>query len=409
MASPKIDRLIASRGPALVTHRGGYFFSKEDIVIDFPKDTKKMPSSAFGPLTEINLGVKATTKFAPIGEFEHLGVLWPYAATIPGASIFGDADYPLLIQPLDPDQKQLRFKAAGVSKMPDLNFTATDTLIGDVEFQMIGANNTPVDDPERLFVLEDNDIDPEALPYDPAALIIQAYSNRWLSGGTWLPSYNAVAATGGASAYNANAAAVQAKLRTIAALDDVTVAGTHTDGFTVTDPDDDIDAALFTALLANMPGGTELKATQVSARVVFLQLFPWANFAAREGVKVAFETTLEEDPSDAIGHYDTIFKELSVVATGQPQGVTEATMLAAAQLQGAGSVRGTRLGIGAHDLDIVGDGVYFRLYAANQRKVGLVYGATNQRVPALEWVASRSIGVGGVLNPLFYIGTAAPA
>jgi hypothetical protein len=411
MASPKIDRLVASRGPAMVTHRGGYFFSKEDIVIDFPFNAKGIPSAAFGQLTKIRQGGMATTKFTPIGEFEHLGVLWPYASTLPGTSIFGDADYPLLIQPLDTTQKQLRFKAAGVSKMPDLNFTANDTLIGDVEFKMVGANGVAIDDPARLFVLEDNAIDPDALPYDPAKLIIQAYSNRWLSGGTWLPSYNAIAATGGASAYNADVAAVQAKLRTIAGgiLDDVTVTGNYTDGFTVTDPDDDINAALFTAALTGMPGGAALKASQVSARVVLLQLFPWANFAAREGMKVAFNMTVEDDKSDAIGPYDSIFKELDVVVTGQPQGVDEATMLAAAMIQGAGSVPGTKLGVGAHDLDIVGDNVFFRLYAANQQKAGLVYGATNQRIPALEWVASRSIAMGGGLNPLFYIGAAAPA
>src|SRR5947209_7447475 len=126
MATQKIDRLVASRGPALLSFNGGFFFSKEDIVVDLSKDTKVLPSSAFGPLTEINLGVKASTKLTPVGEFEYLGVLWPYGATPVGSSIFGNADTPLLIQPIDTTQKQVRFWAAGISKMPDINFTAAD-------------------------------------------------------------------------------------------------------------------------------------------------------------------------------------------------------------------------------------------------------------------------------------------
>lgn len=407
--SSQIDRLIVSRGPAMITHRAGVFFTKEDLVVELNKETKGIPSAAFGELDQINQGVKATAKFRPVGEFEHLAVLFPYGETPTGTSIFGDADYPLLIQPLDDTQDQTTFHAAGISKMPDLFFTATDTLLGDVEFQMVGKNNVAIDNATRLFTQEANAIDLEALPYDPDALLIQAYNNSWLSGGTYLPAYNAVAATGGALAFNANAAAVQAKLRTIVALDDVTVTGDYVNGFTVTDPDDDIDAALFTAVLASMPGGMSLRADQVSARVVFLRLFPWANFQAREGIKVAFSLQLTEDTADAIGHYDTIFSGLTVVATGLPQGVTDVAALAAAAVQGSASVRGRKLSTGGHNLDIFGTDVYFRLYAANIRKAGQVFSATKQRVPDLEWVAARSIGAGGALNPLFYIGAAAPA
>jgi hypothetical protein len=404
-----IDRLVVSRGPAMITHRGGFFFTKEDLVIELNKETKAMPSAAFGPLTEVNQGVKATAKFRPVGEFEHLSVLWPYASTPVGSSIFGDDDYPLLIQPIDDTQQQCRFKAAAVSKMPDLFFTATDTLIGDVEFQMVGANNVAVDNADRLFVFEENAIDPEALPYDPDALLVQAYQNRWLSGGTWLPSYDGNAATGGALDFDDDAATVQAKLRTIAFIDDVVVTGNYTDGFTVTDPDNDIDAADFAAVLTDMPGGMSLRADQVSARVVLLRLFPWANFVAREGMKASFTLKVTEDVSDAIGHYDSAFSELGIVVSGMPQGMSEEAAMAAARVQGALSVRGTRLSTGAHDLDIFGDGVFFRLYGANIRKTGLVYSSTKQRVPSLEWVASRTAASGGGVSPLFYIGTAAPA
>jgi hypothetical protein len=401
MPTQSIDRLVASRGPALVVFNGGSFFSKEDIVVDLSKETKDLPSSAFGSLAKINMGVKATTKFTPVGEFEHLGVLWPYASTPPGTSIFGNADLPLLIQPLDTTQKQVRFWAAGVSKMPDLNFTATDSLIGEVNFKMIGKNNVAVDDAARLFQFEDNAIG--ALPYDPAALIVQPYLITWLSAGTYHPSYNADDTTA-AIAFNADAAAVQVALRTITALAAVTVTGTYTDGFTVTNTAP-LDATLFTSTYSGLPGGTALRADQVSADVVLLRLYPWANFATREGIKVAFNMQIEEDTSDAIGHYDSIFRDLTVTATGIPQGIADVAGLAAAEVQGPASVRGRKVS-SAHNLDINGDGVHFRLYGSGISKAGLVYSSAKQRLPAMEWVASRSIGGGGTINPLFAIATA---
>lgn len=391
----------------MVTHRAGYFFTREDLVVDFSLDTKGIPSAAFGELTQVSQGVKATAKFRPIGEFEHLGVLWPYATTPIGRSIFGDADYPLLIQPLDTTQKQTRFKAAGISKMPDLFFTATDTIIQDCEFQMVGANGVAIDDAARLFVIEANALDLGALPYDPDKLLVQSYAARWLSAGTWHPVYDADDTTA-AIAFNANAAAVQTALRTIAALPAVTVAGNYTDGFTVTHTGA-LDPALFTSTFSGFPGGASLKATAVSANVVLLRLNPWASFQTREGLKVTFGLTVNEDQSDSIGHYDSTFGGLTVSVAGIPQGMTEEQMLAAANVQGPNAVRGRKLSTGAHDLDIFSDGVFFRLYAANIVKAGQVFGPVKQRIAETGWAASRSIGAGGVLNPLFYIGAAAPA
>jgi hypothetical protein len=406
----QIDRLVASRGPALVLFNGGSFFSKADIIVDLTKNTKVLESSAFGPLTEVNQGLVASTKFTPVGEFESLGVLWPYASTPPGTSIFGGGDVPLLIQPLDNTQKQVRFFAAGVSKMPDLNFTATDTLIGEVDFEMIGKNNIPVDDPARLFAFENNAIG--ALPFDPANLIVQSYLISWLSAGTYTLTHGAN--TTAAIAYNANAAAVATALNGLASIiadGGVTVTGDYQAGFTVHWTSIGAMSAITGAVTA-MPGGTAVRVDVVTVgdgthnQVDLIRLYPWANFATRQGIKVTFTMQIDQDVSDAIGHYDSIFRSLSVTATGIPQGVADADALAAAAVQGASGVPGSRLSVNAHNLDILGTGVYFRLYAANIKKSGLVYGSSTQRVPALDWVASRSIGGGGALNPLFAISTA---
>lgn len=417
--SQSIDRLVVSRGPAMITYRGGVFFTKDDLVVDLTKDTKEIPSSAFGKLTDINLGVKASCKFTPVGEFEHLSVLWPYAAAYPGTSIFGDADYPLLIQPLDDGQRQVTFHAAGINKMADLNFTAKDTLIGEVGLQMVGANGVAVDNANRLFTFASNAIDLGALPYDPDALLIQAYSNAWNSTGGFTLTFGAN--TTAEIAFDADAATVQTAFRALASVTALTtpptVTGSQAAGWTITFGNADGNVGQTTAAVSGLPGGSSIAtattvvgSTGVTAEVQTVTLtLPWLVWQARQGVQVSFNMNVTEDETDAIGHYDSIFGGLTVMAKAQPQGMTDEVALAAAAVQGSSSVRGRKLALGAHDLVVTGDGVYFIMYGANIKKAGLVYGASNQRVPEMEWVASRTVDGGGDLNPLFYIGTSAPA
>lgn len=411
--SAQINRLTVSRGPALVVFAGGSFLSRESIVVELSKDTAEIPSDAFGKLTDVNLGIKAACKFRPVGEFEHLSVLWPYAATVPGTSIFGGADAPLVIKPLDTAQDMVTFHAAGVSQMPNLTFTAKDTLIGEVGFQMVGANNVAADDPNRLFTFATNDLG--AVPYDPAGLLIQAYEQRWLSAGTFTLSFGGD--TTSALDYDATANEVQTALNalpSIVAINDVTVTGSLEDGWTITFDSADGNVGAVTGAVAGMPGGSALGisvetpgSTGVS-EVVAVRLEPWARFNARDGATVNFDVQLTEDETDAIGHYDTIFSGLAVTVQAQPQGITQETVLAAARIQGAGAVRGTKFSSGAHDYRITGDGVHFLAYAAQLDGAGLNFSSKDQRIPQLTWRASRSVGAGGALNPLFYIGTAAP-
>lgn len=417
--SHTIDRLLVSRGPAMITHRGGVFFSKGDITAELMKETKEVESSAFGELDQINTGIKATLKFTPVGEFEHLDVLYPYGTTVPGTSIFGDEDHPVLIQPLDDGQRQVTFHAGGVSKMPDLNFTAQDTLMAECELQMVGANGVAVDNANRLFTFAANVIDLAALPYDPDKLIIQAYSNSWTSAGGFTLTFGAN--TTGVIPFAADAATVQAALRALAssiALNvDPTVTGSQAAGWTITFGAADGNVGQVTAAVSGLPGGSSIATTTTTAGVtgvtaevqkVTLTL-PWLSWQAREGVKVAFSLDLGEQKSDAIGHYDTIFKKLTVKATAMPQGMNDEIALLAAELQGARAVVGRKMSTGAHDLIITGDGVYFALYGANIGKSPLTWGSEAQRTGELEWSATRGVLSGGILRPLFYLGDSAPA
>jgi hypothetical protein len=175
-------------------------------------------------------------------------------------------------------------------------------------------------------------------------------------------------------------------LASITAAGGVTVAGSVDDGWTVTFVTNGVRANI-TGAVTGMPAGTTVRQDVLTAgaagaaQVARLRLFPWSSFAAREGVQVKFSTTITEDDSDAIGQYDSVFGGLGVELTAQPQGFDIETMLSAAAVQGAASVRGRKLSSGAHDFIVQGEGVYFAMYGANLKGSGAVFGAINQRVP----------------------------
>lgn len=416
----QINRLVVSRGPALVVFAGGSFLSEGDIVAEMKHDLQPIQSDAYGKLTDVQLGVKPSLKFKPVGEFtdSSLGVLWPYASTVPGRSIFGADDEPLIIKPLDTTQKMIKFWAGAVSKMPDLTFSAKSTLIGDVEFQMVGKNNTVITDAERMFVTLDNDL--AGVPFDPDDLIIQAYTNRWFSAAKFTLTFGAN--TTAPLAWDASAATIQTAFRGLgsvgALITPPTVTGTldSAGGLTITFGNADGNVGQATCTLLNAPGGSLLTPSTTTAGVTgttaevqkIVLTSPWLDFEAREGVKVSFNMQTTDDETDAIGHYDTIFSGLDVSAKIQPQGVALADVLSSGRLQGADSVRGRKLSTNAHALRVTGDGVYFLLYGAQLDGAGFVRSSKNQAVPELTWNASRSVAAGGNVNPLFYIGTGAP-
>ncbi len=134
-----IDRSTIIRGPAIVTFNGGTFYSKDDIKVEMGLETFNIDSSAYGKIDERAKERVAKVSFTPVGEYEHLSVLWPYGASTIGASLFTGTDLPLVIKTLA--GKTITFSAAAVTKMPDVICSAVKTLIGQVEFTCLGHNN----------------------------------------------------------------------------------------------------------------------------------------------------------------------------------------------------------------------------------------------------------------------------
>jgi hypothetical protein len=133
---------------------------------------------------------------------------------------------------------------------------------------------------------------------------------------------------------------------------------------------------------------------------------PWAGIYTKKGVTVDFAMGLEPVEDDASGILTYRFSSLAVTAKAQPMGPDLDALMTALKLQGAGAVRGRSLA--GSDLNIVGTGIYVRLYAAALTGGPAVWSSKNDRIGELTWASTRSF-TAGVANPLFFVGTGAPA
>lgn len=177
-----IARASVLRGPAVAQFGGVTFFSQADIETDLNIETFAPESSAHGALDERVMERQGRVRFTPVGEWESLGVLWPYRAALIGSSIFGAADQALVIHSIA-GQKHTA-PAAAVMSMPEIYFGSRKTSIGQVEFGISGKDNTAWTGVDSFWKIET-----EAFPaatwalFDPTKVVTEPPTINWATGG----------------------------------------------------------------------------------------------------------------------------------------------------------------------------------------------------------------------------------
>jgi len=134
---------------------------------------------------------------------------------------------------------------------------------------------------------------------------------------------------------------------------------------------------------------------------------PWDAIETEEGITIETDMQLEPVPTDSFGTVDMTLAGLSVSARFKPVGVNEQQITDLMKIQGTGAARGSSLNANSNDLNIIGTGVYVRIYKASPNGGGLAFGNATLRAGELEFVATRSF-TAGAADPLFYVGTGAP-
>lgn len=133
---------------------------------------------------------------------------------------------------------------------------------------------------------------------------------------------------------------------------------------------------------------------------------PWDSFTSKEGLQMSFNMSLEAQLTDSAGLITQKLSSLSVEVTGQPIGPAESDLLTKLGLQGSGNFRGKSMA--GDDLNISATGVYARLYNAALTGGPQQFSSNQDRIGNLTWQATRSF-TASVPDPLFYVGSAAPA
>jgi len=170
-----IDRSTLITGPALVTFNSVAMYTVGDIDVRLVREISRRNTSAHGDVGADTMDRFFRVTFTPISKLSYFATLWPYGSTTQGASLFTGTDVPLTIHTLA--GKLYTFKAAAVTRCPDLNFAAGVDLFGAVEFLCIQSNNTAWSTADSLLALSDAAFSDTS--FDPTTIVRQSYAGAW--------------------------------------------------------------------------------------------------------------------------------------------------------------------------------------------------------------------------------------
>jgi len=179
-----IDRATIIRGPAKVTFGGQTFWSKGDIALKPTVSRFEIATSRFGRVDERFSDKSIVVSFEPSGRFDAplAAVLWQYAATEIGSSIYGATDSPLVIHTVA--GQQVTVHNAALTTMPSINLGVGATIQGDIEFTGLLVNNADPSDANSYYtsaaVAYDGDTG-----FSTADIPTLAYGSAWGAVSPW--------------------------------------------------------------------------------------------------------------------------------------------------------------------------------------------------------------------------------
>jgi hypothetical protein len=310
----QLNRTLIITGPARVTFAGQTFWSKGDITVKPAFAKFDIATSSFGKVDSRYSSKQLEVSFEPDGRFTSAlaAVLWPYASTSIGASIYGGSDRELLIQ--GRDGVQLSLPNASLTEMPSIRLGVGQTIQGSVKFVGLLKNNT-----------------------DPGAA----------------GAYYAISSV----AYPGDTGWATSDIKTLA---------------------------------YDVAWGADA---------------PWSSFLTEGGWEIGFGLDLSPQTVDGLGVIDMRLQGLEVTAQAIPVGPVMADVLAKmGNLQALGS----SIAAQGANLNISATGLYLRVANASITDTDFRWGAEAKRLGQTTWMATRTV-TAGALDPLFYVGTEAPA
>lgn len=181
---PALDRTTIITGPALVTYKGSTFWSKGDVVLKPNYGRFDVNTARFGKVDTRFSDKQIDVSFEPDGRFTAAlaAVLWPYAATDIGASIYGTTDNALVVH--GRDGVKITVHNAALTGMPVIRLGVSQTIQGNVKFTGLCAKNTDPTNAAAYYTIASQAY-PGDTGWSAAAILTKAYTSVWGATAPW--------------------------------------------------------------------------------------------------------------------------------------------------------------------------------------------------------------------------------
>jgi len=385
-------------GPAIVTFRGATFYSKGDIELEASHETFDLETSLYGRvgMRSKQSGIKVS--FTPVGEWENLSVLWPHASTAAGTLIAPDS---LPVASIDLDTDVFTVTAHGLSTATAVMLHAAITL---------PTTSPQVDASTIYFVRSTGDntltLHPTAADAtnDTSKITVSAAGTGTLYFDVERPLV-VHSLSGDCKLTLHNAAVTKMPDLTFKATEQP-IGQVEFEGFLRQGYEPGDTNAYYTITTEALADAT-FDPDDIITKPAILK-FGATAYETKDGAKLSFEMETEDVVIDRLGPVSKRFKSAKVSARSTPMGITETALLTLLEIQA--NFPGADLPVGALDIydDAASPTYYARVYAALLRSGKITFGLGADRIGELEFNSARSI-TAGVADPLWYLGTEAPA
>lgn len=161
-------------GPGLIVYNNAYFYSQENIQLKLTEEKFDIKADAFPTLQKRAKNRKYELSFKPVGEWEHLAVLFPHGNTALGSQVFNNT--PLTIWANDGTKYVLSNVA--VTKQPGIVAGVGFTLLGDVTFTAILKDGAVPSDSDAYLAIS-SDTHPGFGSFSLAAIKTPVWTRSW--------------------------------------------------------------------------------------------------------------------------------------------------------------------------------------------------------------------------------------
>jgi len=174
-----MNRSALVKGPAKIVRGALSVFTQADFNVNITAEFEKTATDVHGEIDQTWKDAMAELQFTPEGRWDAATIagLWPYTNPTIGASIFTDTDTPTVVHCSNANKHTL--VASALTKMPEIVFDSTKTLIGAATIRGIRGNNKVWSDAESIYKFEASGGSIVDATFSPSLIKKQVYTLAW--------------------------------------------------------------------------------------------------------------------------------------------------------------------------------------------------------------------------------------